>query len=69
MVGYYIVTGLTLFSLFILFLVISSTLNNIINQLLKLEYMFQKEYEWKVETSESLFKIEKLKERGARTSK
>lgn len=54
MIGIYIISGLTLLILFILFLVLSNILNNIINHLLKLEYMFQKEYEFNVERRETL---------------
>ena len=59
MIGIYIISGITLLALFILFLVLSNILNNIINQLLKLEYMFQKEYEFNMERQETL---EMLKE-------
>lgn len=59
MIGLYIISGITLLCLFILFLVLSNILNNIINQLLKLEYMFQKEYEFNLERQETL---EMLKE-------
>lgn len=49
MIGYYVLTALTFFSLFALFLVLSNTLNSIISQLVKLEYMFQREFEFKEE--------------------
>lgn len=52
MVPYYILSGITLFGLFILFLVLSKTLNGIINQILKIEYMLQKECEFKKEEKE-----------------
>jgi hypothetical protein len=39
-------------AIFIMFLVISRTLNNIINLLIKLEYLVQKEYDLKKETLE-----------------
>jgi len=43
MVGQYILAGGVILSIFFLFLVLSTTLNNIINQLLKLEYLLEKE--------------------------
>ena len=52
MIPYYILSGITLFGLFILFLVLSKTLNGIINQILKIEYMLQKECEYKKEEKE-----------------
>lgn len=52
MLPYYILSGVTIFGLFVLFLVLSKTLNGIINQLLKLEYMLQKECEFKKEEKE-----------------
>jgi cell division protein FtsX len=38
-----------LFGIFVLFLVLSKTLNNIINQFVKLQYFLQKEYDLKKE--------------------
>ena len=65
MLPYYILSGITLFGLFVLFLVLSKTMNSIINQLLKLEYMFQKEFEFRKEEKEIKRMIqEKLAERG-----
>ena len=52
MIPYYILSGITLFGLFVLFLVLSKTLNGIINQILKIEYMLQKECEYKKEEKE-----------------
>ena len=52
MIPYYIISGITLCGLFILFLVFSKTMNNIINHLTKLEYLFQKELEFKKEEKE-----------------
>ena len=49
MQGQYILSGLTLFGMFVLFLVLSRTLNSVVNQLLRLEYLVQKEYEFKKE--------------------
>ena len=52
MVPFYLLSGITLFGLFILFLVLSKTINGIINQLVKIEYMLQKECEFKKEEKE-----------------
>lgn len=52
MITQYIISGSTLLGLFILFLVISKTVNNILSQLLKLEYMLEKEYEFREEESQ-----------------
>ena len=66
MLAYYIISGVTLFGIFVLFLVVSKSMNSIINQLLKLEYMFQKELEFRKEEKEIKRMIqEKLAERGA----
>ncbi len=64
MIGIYIISGIMLLCLFILFLVLSNILNNIINQLLKLEYMFQKEYEFKKERRETLEMLNEDSEEG-----
>jgi len=64
MLPYYIISGVTLFGIFVLFLVVSKSMNSIINQLLKLEYMFQKEFEFRKEEKEIKRMIqEKLAER------
>jgi uncharacterized protein (DUF3084 family) len=52
MMIYYVISAVTLAGLFILFLVLGKTLNNVINQLLKLEYMLQKELEFRQEEKE-----------------
>ncbi len=52
MTPYYILSGLTLFALFVLFLVLSKTLNGVVNQLLKMEFMLEKECEFKDEECE-----------------
>ena len=49
MISFYFVAITTCLVLFIVFLVLSKTLNNIINELIKIEYMLQKEYEHKKE--------------------
>ena len=46
MVQYYIISSLFLFALFIMFLVISKTLNGVINQLMKIEYLVTRENEY-----------------------
>ena len=66
MLPYYILSGITLFGLFVLFLVVSKTMNTIINHLIKLEYMFQKEFEFRKEEKEIKRMIqERLSERKA----
>jgi len=52
MVGHIIIATFTLFAIFILFLVISRTLNNLVNLLIKLEYLLKKEHELKLEALE-----------------
>jgi hypothetical protein len=41
--GYYIIAAFALAGMFVLFLVLSRTLNSIVNHLTKLEYLLQKE--------------------------
>jgi hypothetical protein len=52
MVGHYVLLIITLFILFVMFLVISRTMNSIVNLLIKLEYLLQKEFDLKKETLE-----------------
>lgn len=52
MAGHLIIASITLFLLFAIFLVISKTLNNVINVLIKLEYLLKKEHELKLEALE-----------------
>ncbi|MBN1982586.1 MAG: hypothetical protein JW795_13715 [Chitinivibrionales bacterium] len=52
MVSLYVILFCTLCALFALFLVISKTLNGIISQLAKLEYLLNKECEFKHEERE-----------------
>ncbi len=52
MTGHLIIASITLFLLFALFLVISKTLNNVINVLIKTEYLLKKEHELKLEALE-----------------
>lgn len=52
MAGHYILAGITLVFIFIMFLVISQTLNSMINILVKLEYSLQKEFDLKQEALE-----------------
>jgi len=49
MIGHFILVGMTLAAVFIMFLVISRTLNNVINLLIKLQYLVQKDYDLKKE--------------------
>jgi hypothetical protein len=48
MIHYVIALG-ALFGIFALFLVLSKTLNNVLNQFAKLQYLLQKEYDLKKE--------------------
>lgn len=52
MIGHYFLAGGTLFVVFIMFLVISKTLNNMINLLVKIEYSLQRELDLKKEALE-----------------
>ncbi|MBN2037330.1 MAG: hypothetical protein JW768_11355 [Chitinispirillaceae bacterium] len=52
MVAHYILAGAAFIAVFILFIVVARTLNNIINLLVKLEYLVQKEYDLKKELME-----------------
>lgn len=52
MSGFILLAAITLFLIFILFLVISRTMNNMINLLIKLEFLIQKEYDLKKEALE-----------------
>ena len=52
MAGLFILSGATLLLIFIMFLVISRTLNNMINLLIKMEYSLQKEFDLKQEALE-----------------
>ena len=56
--------GATLLIVFIMFLVISRTLNNMINLLIKIEYSLQKEFDLKQEALEvrRMMEEESLKE-------
>lgn len=64
MVGHYLLAGGTLILVFIMFLVISRTLNNMINLLIRLEYSLQRELDLKQEALEvrKLMEEESLKE-------
>jgi hypothetical protein len=52
MIVHYIIAGGAFFGIFILFLVLSKTLNNVINHLTKLHYLLQKELDIKSEQLE-----------------
>ena len=49
MLPHYLLAGATFIVLFVMFLVVARTLNSIINMLIKLEYLVQKEYDLKKE--------------------
>lgn len=65
MVAHYLLAGSTLIVIFILFLVISRTLNNMINLLVKLEYLLQKEIDFKQEVREVRLMMEEKNRREA----
>ena len=52
MLPHYLLAGVTFILLFVMFLVVARTLNSIINLLIKLEYLVQKEYDLKKELQE-----------------
>jgi hypothetical protein len=66
MIGHYILAGITLLFVFIMFLVISRTLNTMINLLIKIEYSLKKEFDLKQEALEvrRLMEEESLREEG-----
>jgi hypothetical protein len=49
MIGHFILVGLALAAVFIMFLVLSRTLNNVINLLIKLQYLVQRDFDLKKE--------------------
>jgi len=49
MILMYVLALCSLFAIFVLFLVLSKTLNNIMNNLIKLQYLVQKELDYKKE--------------------
>lgn len=49
MIHFYVVSILFLIALFIMFLVVSKTLNGVINHLMKIEYLVQREKEYFLE--------------------
>ena len=49
---HFFIAGAACFGIFILFLVLSRTLNAIVNHLVKLQYLLQKEYDMKKELLE-----------------
>jgi hypothetical protein len=49
MMAMYILSALVFFGVFACFLVLSKTLNNIMNNLIKLQYLLQKELDYKKE--------------------
>lgn len=72
--GYYIVAIFTLIVVFILFLVISRTVNNMVNLLVKIEYVIQREFDIRDEAvkvkklmeEESMLNVENLEEKTER---
>lgn len=64
MLGLYLLAGGTLLLIFIMFLVISRTMNNIINLLIKMEYSVQKEFDLKQEALEVRRLMEEESKRG-----
>ena len=62
MIHYFIAAG-ALFGIFILFLVLSKTLNNVLNQFAKLQYLLQKEYDLKKERIAIARLLEEQKEK------
>lgn len=52
MAGHFILALFTLFMIFIFFLVISKTINNMINLIIKVQYLMEKELELKKEALE-----------------
>lgn len=46
---YYLISGFVLVALFVLFQVLSKTLNSIINYLLRIEFLLQAEYNYRKE--------------------
>ncbi|MDR0304313.1 MAG: hypothetical protein LBH98_06045 [Chitinispirillales bacterium] len=49
MSNYYLISGFVLIMLFVLFQVLSKTLNSIINYLLRIEFLLQTEYDYRRE--------------------
>ncbi len=60
----YVIGGAAFFAIFILFLVLSKTLNNTINQLIKLNYLLRKELEIKKEHLEMARLLREEKRKG-----
>jgi hypothetical protein len=52
MILHYVIAGAACCGIFILFLVLSRTLNALVNHLVKLQYLLQKEYDLKKELLE-----------------
>jgi Na+-transporting NADH:ubiquinone oxidoreductase subunit NqrC len=70
MITLYLLAGGTLLLIFVMFLVISRTLNNMINLLIKMEYSLQKEFDLKQEALEvrRLMEEEAVNEAGGQSS-
>jgi hypothetical protein len=69
MILHYFIAGAACFGIFILFLVLSKTLNTLVNHLVKLQYLLQKEYDMKNELLEinRFLDEDKSKENGGKT--
>jgi len=52
MSNYYLISGFVLAALFVLFQILSKTLNAIINYLLQIEFLLQSEYDYRKEELE-----------------
>ena len=70
MITLYLLAGGTLLLIFVMFLVISRTLNNMINLLIKMEYSLQKEFDLKQEALEvrRLMEEEAVNDAGGQSS-
>jgi len=52
MSNYYLISGFVVAALFVLFQILSKTLNTIINYLLQIEFLLQSEYDYRKEELE-----------------
>jgi len=52
MSNYYLISGFVLAALFVLFQILSKTMNSIINYLLQIEFLLQAEYDYRNEELE-----------------
>jgi hypothetical protein len=70
MVGYFFFTFLALAGLFVLFLVLTRTMNGIVNTLARIEYYLTKEFEYQIELQEvkGLLQLEELQKKQQETA-